>query len=410
MVAAVSTIYLVAQDTVEPSDTEQTASKEPQAAVDQTSAASGEQSTEKSGEAAATVSGETDANGARTEGLADETNAGGAPTGGLLPETSIGSQNQTSAADELAVLDPPLKDHPGSVAGEGDEQKAGYRLGVGDVIGVKYHGRKEFDRGGIQIAPDGTISYLETKQVKVAGLTIPEVRSELEKRLGEVHENAPRLIVFPQFLGSERFTILGMVKRNGSHPLNKRIRLLEALALSGGVTATEGVAGPELAADFSRSFLVRGGEKQNIDFEKLYVQGDLEQNVLVQDGDYIYIGSNAQNRCYVLGAVNGNRSVTISPGASVMSVIASAGGYTDDAWRGKVLLIRGSLSMPEVSVVDSADILKGKAVDVDVQPGDIVYVHNRPFRRTTRLVDTAIKALIRGAIAGAIDDQNGVGI
>ena len=92
-----------------------------------------------------------------------------------------------------------------------------------------------------------------------------------------------------------------------------------------------------------------------------------------------------------------------------MGVITAAGGYSPVAWKGRVLLIRGSLSSPQAFLVDTADILKGKALDVQVQAGDLVYVHTRPFLRTTRLVDTAIKAFIRGGIAGAIDDQVGVG-
>ena len=56
-----------------------------------------------------------------------------------------------------------------------------------------------------------------------------------------------------------------------------------------------------------------------------------------------------------------------------------------------------------------ADPLKGKAVDVQVQAGDLVYVHNRPLLRTTRMADIAIKAFIRGAVAGVTDDESSAG-
>lgn len=333
----------------------------------------------------------------------NEATAAPEQTPGLLPELG---EEETRAAEILEVLDPPLPDTPVAPL---EEPKAAYRLGVGDILGIKFHGNPLLDRIGVKIAPDGTIGYLESKRVKVSGMTVPEVREELQKRLAESRQN-PTLIVFPVQLGSKRYTILGMIGGNGIYPLTKRTRLLEALALSGGVLAGGGAAGPEVAADFNRSFVVRNGEKLDIDFEQLYMHGNLEDNILLENGDYIYIASNSQNRCYVLGSVRQVSSVSITPKSTVMSVITAAGGYADGAWRGKVLLIRGSLSQPEVTVVDTADILKGKAVDVVIEPGDLIYVHDRPFRRTARLVDTAIKALIRGAIAGAIDDQVGIGI
>ena len=298
----------------------------------------------------------------------------------------------------------PLKKRP--VDPYGDEPKANYRLGAGDAISIKFHGRPEFNRPDITVAPDGTIGYLQASRFRVEGLTIPEVREQLEQKLLESHRDA-RLMVSPGTLCSKKFTILGMVKGNGIFKLTRRTRLLEALALSGGIVAP--AAGVELGVDFRRSFLVRDGEKLNIDFERLYLQADLTDNVLIQDGDYIYLASNARNRCYALGAVKGARAVTVSPGMTLMAVITAAGGYTPEAWKGRVLLVRGSLSNPEVILVDSADILKGKAVDVQVQAGDLVYVHNRPFLRTTRMADTAIKAFIRGAVAGVTDDESSAG-
>lgn len=312
------------------------------------------------------------------------------------------------------VTERPLPDDPRPLPEErpanNDEGQASQRLNVGDAFSVRFHGRPELSSPEMVISPDGTVSYLQAKEIEVAGLTIPEIRERLETRLSEFHQN-PQLMVSPVALGSRRYTILGMVPNNGVFPLTRKLRLLEALALSGGINATTiENATPEMASDFSRCFLLRGEQKLDIDFEKLYLQGDLSQNVTLQNGDYIYIASNARNKCYALGSVGRISALTVTPNLTLMGVITSAGGYHPNAWKGKVMIVRGSLSQPKVMVINTRDILNGKSRDVPVEAGDLIYVHDRPFLLGEQLLDTVIRAFIRGAVSGLIDDNVGVGI
>jgi polysaccharide export outer membrane protein len=67
----------------------------------------------------------------------------------------------------------------------------------------------------------------------------------------------------------------------------------------------------------------------------------------------------------------------------------SAGGYdpgpfTKDANLSHVTIVRGSLSSPQVVVVDYNAIVKGRALDVRLEPGDIVYVPNSPYTTLKR--------------------------
>ena len=80
-----------------------------------------------------------------------------------------------------------------------------------------------------------------------------------------------------------------------------------------------------------------------------------------------------------------------------MSALTARGGFTRTAWREKVLVVRGSLTHPETFVVNTNEILKGKAHDFEIHPSDIIYVSSRPWIIADQLVDTAIGAFLQGA-------------
>ena len=54
-------------------------------------------------------------------------------------------------------------------------------------------------------------------------------------------------------------------------------------------------------------------------------------------------------------------------------------GVVPDADLSHVAIVRGSLSQPQLTVVDYGAIIKGKVLDVALEPGDIVYVPNTPY-------------------------------
>jgi hypothetical protein len=72
-----------------------------------------------------------------------------------------------------------------------------------------------------------------------------------------------------------------------------------------------------------------------------------------------------------------------------------------------VAIVRGSLTKPEIAVIDVGDILKGKATDVLLEPRDIVYVPLSPYRYLSKYADLILTTFVRavaineGARAGA---------
>ena len=148
-------------------------------------------------------------------------------------------------------------------------------------------------------------------------------------------------------------------------------------------------------ADLPRSFLIRQRQRVPVDFEKLFLRGDLSQNILLEPNDFLYFPSAIANEIYVLGAVKGAGAQGLTSRATVLSVITLAGGFTENAYQQRVLVVRGSLDQPQRFIVNTSDTLAGKSKDFLLQPRDIIYVADRPWTRAEDLGDMAASAFIQ---------------
>ncbi len=248
----------------------------------------------------------------------------------------------------------------------------------------------------MRIAPDGTLSYLQVNSLEVDDMTIDELRQSLEAALGDYYRN-PRLIITPWELKSKRYVILGKVLDKGVFTLERPITLLEAIARSRGIETGLFEQSTVEIADMHRSFIIRNGERLDVDFAKLYFEGDLSHNVYIEPQDYIYLASNLSNEYYVLGSVARPGAQGFSNRASVISAVTRREGFTEGSWKKRVLVVRGSLSEPELHVVNVDAILKGTEPDFPLQPGDIVYVNDRPWYKAEQILDTAVQNFLKSA-------------
>lgn len=277
-----------------------------------------------------------------------------------------------------------------------------YTLGPGDVVDIRFYGSSALDRAGLRIAPDGTLSYLQVNSLYVDGLSIDELRSKLEQNLRKFHRD-PRLIITPGELNSKRYVILGKIMDKGVFTLDRPITLLEAIARSRGIETGLFEQSTVEIADMDRSFIIRNGERLDVDFAKLYFEGDLSQNVYLEPRDYIYLASNLSSEYYVFGSVSTPGAQGITNRATLVSAITRRKGFTEGAWLNRVLVIRGSMSDPELFIVDVKSILAGLEADFPLAPGDIVYVNDRPWYKAEQILDTAMQNFLSSATSTWVD-------
>jgi protein involved in polysaccharide export with SLBB domain/capsular polysaccharide biosynthesis protein len=272
-----------------------------------------------------------------------------------------------------------------------------FTLGPGDQIQINAFGQAEPTATSVLIGPDGRISYLEAQNLKAAGLTVDELRSELNRELGKFR-NTPEIIVRPAIYRSKRYYVLGAVVKKGAFPLNRPLTLIEAVAQAQGLETRVMDRSLVVQADLANSFISRQGQHLPVDFKKLFAEGDLSQNIAIEPDDYLYFPPYERAQIYVLGEVRYPGGLTAAGRTGTMEAIAVRGGFSERAWPKRLLVIRGSLQKPQTFIVNANDILAAKSPDFQLQPRDIIYVSSRPWYKAEELLDLAATAFVQSAV------------
>lgn len=269
-------------------------------------------------------------------------------------------------------------------------------LGPGDVLNLGFFGETNLTKNDIAIGPDGRISYLQATDVQAAGLTVDELRAALDKELAKYYRS-PRTIVTPVSFRSKKFYVLGKVINKGAFTLDRPMTVLEAIGQARGLETGMMNRNSIDLADLQKSFLVRNGQRISIDFEKLFYEGDLAQNIPIEPDDFLYFPPMVLKEVYVVGEVRNPGVTSYTTNTTLLAAIVDRGGFTDRAFKSRVLVVRGSLNHPENFVVNMHDIVDGKMQDFRLQPKDIIYVHSRPFIKAEELLELAVTGFIQSA-------------
>ena len=267
-------------------------------------------------------------------------------------------------------------------------------LGPGDLLNISLFGQPELTQTQVPIGPDGRISFLEAENVLAAGLSVDEFRAALNTELAK-SRRAPDVIVVPAAYRSKKIYVLGYVVRKGVYTLDRPMTIIEAVAQAKGLESGGADPSQSVAADLGRSFLSRQGKHMPVDFEKLFNEGDLSQNIALEPGDYLYFPPNARKEIYVLGEVRFPGPMDYNAKSTTLAAIAVRGGFTDKAWQKKLLVVRGSLEKPKTFIVDAQSVLTAQSSDFRLQPNDIVYVSSRPWIRAEDLLDSLASAYVQ---------------
>lgn len=295
-----------------------------------------------------------------------------------------------------------------------------FRLGPGDKLEIEIMGDPS-TRATTTIGPDGKLYYYILPGVDVWSLTLAEARAKLGQELQRFLRERPVVAISLREASSQRVWVLGHVSTPGVFTLAGPTTLLDAIAQGGGVSsgssasatrpgagagaaAMAGGGGPGLdSADLSRAFVIRQGRMLPVDFHKLLREGDMSQNIYLQPDDFIFLPGARSAEVHVLGAVYRPQSQRMSGTLTLAQAVAMSGGTMRDAYTGNVAILRGSLTQPQIAVIDLNSIVRGGTPDVRLEPGDIVYVPYTPYRTLTRYANLILDSFARtvGVNAGA---------
>ena len=113
-------------------------------------------------------------------------------------------------------------------------ERESYLVGVTDVLRVNVWRNPELSVD-VPVRPDGKISVPLLDDVQAAGLNPTELKQVLSRELVEYIVD-PHVTVIVLQMNSRFVSVLGGVNREGRVPLTRDVRVLEAIAASGGFT------------------------------------------------------------------------------------------------------------------------------------------------------------------------------
>ena len=214
-------------------------------------------------------------------------------------------------------------------------------------------------------------------------MSLQELEADLVKRLREYIREPQVFVTVVQFR-SEPVFFVGLFAKPGVYPLQGNRTLVEMLSTVGGLQRNAArhikITRHEEYGPIPLPDAVVDPEKKistvEISIGSLTQNMNPAENILLQPYDEISVGR--AELVYVNGEVTKVGGVDLAERDSIpiLQVLAQSGGFTKDAKKDKVRILRPveGTSRRYVIEVDVAELLDGKGLDIPLQPGDIVYV------------------------------------
>lgn len=251
-----------------------------------------------------------------------------------------------------------------------------YRIGPKDLLEISVFGADELSRT-VRVSEDGKVTLPLLGEVLVDGLTKSEVEKKLGQLLGEKYVQNPQVTVFIREYQSKRVSVLGAVEEPGPYQLLGRQTLMQIISEAGGLTRD---AGNEIV--IIRQLPDGSSTSLRISIDDLFLKGDAKLNVPMEAGDIVTVPVDKPVVVYVFGQVKnpGALQVKKSNIPTLLQAIAQAGGFTDRASKGGVIIKRKDETGKEKEIkVNVRSILKNKVKDVQLLENDTVYVPESLF-------------------------------
>jgi len=316
----------------------------------------------------------------------------------FLCALSVFQMSLTSAqtTDPVAVkVSDPLGSSPLTAAMGKDDR---YRIGFQDTLEVQVFRHPELTQR-VSVNTNGTISLFRLNVPIVAVCkTEQELKKDVEDAYRKDYLKNPEVNVVAVEQRSRAFAVMGAVEKPAQYMVNRRVRLLELLALAGGPSKDAG----------SRISVARLGSTSDCKLgEAPEQQGDVKEvlnyrlsdvlqakeNLVMRPGDIVVMMD--ADVVYVYGNVNKQGRIDIKEPITLTQALASAEGLKSASDRGKIKVLRqkpGSMDREEFTY-NLDDITKRKVPDPFLEPNDVIAVNTD---KTKEIFQTIGRSLTNG--------------
>jgi polysaccharide export outer membrane protein len=287
-----------------------------------------------------------------------------------------------------------------------------YLLGPGDVLELRVYNEPQFN-GPLVVDDEGNVAipFIETP-IRAQCRSDREIKVDVVTALSK-YLNKPQVSLrVTEAKSRPPAVVFGAVRSPSRVQMQRRVKLLDLLATSGGITEaaggdiqifhTEAVMCPEaedLAAVPLDSYKPTDPTQVGYDVYSLreLKDGRAEANPVIRPGDIVIVQEALP--VYIMGAVRSPQGLSLKSGMQLKQAIAMVGGRGKDAKGSAVVIWRKKKgqSEPEKMVINYNDIKKEKVKDIELQPYDIVEVPDN-----SGSVANTVKGILMGTLGSSI--------
>ena len=229
-----------------------------------------------------------------------------------------------------------------------------YVLGPGDAVNVDVWGASH-NSFQSTVSPDGTIQIEGYGPISVSGLTVEQANARLRSQLGARYQNSRIRLTVGQ-TKTIIVNVMGEVNVPGTYTLSAFSTVFNALYMAGGISDIGTL----------RSIKVYRNNRQisTVDVYDYIFNGKQTGNVRLADNDVIIVGP-YESLVNITGKVKRPMYYEMKKSESVGALINYAGGFTGDAYKKSVRIVRKGGTQYSVYNVSEFDIAKFPVSDED---------------------------------------------
>lgn len=236
---------------------------------------------------------------------------------------------------------------------------ANYKLGAGDEVIIDVWGASQ-ETFTETISPDGVITIDGVGPVKIGGMSVSEATSYLKGKLGQYYSGSNIQLA----VGSTRsiqVQVMGEVNVPGTYTLSSLSTAFNALYAAGGIS--------DIGTLRDIKVYRQGRAIASVDVYDYLLNGNSKGDVLLRDNDVITVGT-YDALVEIRGKVKRPMFYEMKSNESLKSVIAYSGGFTGDAYKKSLRVVRKNGSEYSVHTVGEFDwngfnVMDGDSVFVD---------------------------------------------
>ncbi len=251
-----------------------------------------------------------------------------------------------------------------------------YKIDPGDTLEITLWEGTTPKREEIFVRQDGKISFGFVEDLTVKGMTSSQLDRLLTTDFKEYVKN-PRIDVVVKKYNSKYVKLMGAIAYRGpgtgpgKYRLKGKTTALEMIIQYGGMTKDANLGEIRIRR--------KNGQTLSLNLFKAINQGDLSQDLVLNNGDLVFVPTLAEggNRVYVFGEVENPGAYTFTGSdMRLFDAISKAGGATVFASEDSTRVVRGDPSSPEIITADLKSLIEegNLSQNVVLASGDMVYV------------------------------------